>query len=323
MEQLMKRMLMKLFPELFAGYHLPMFGQVIGVREAPKTTDICDEFRPKYAVDVQVLTEKGEPDPKWDILTDVIMSLPVAGHEMGQFAYPEDGTWVELAFAYGSPQRPFIRSVLPNGLTMPAVERGEQRWQHNPASFQRVDKDGNWERKTDLTINEESLERFIEAMSIVETYHVANKETATNDTEITGAIKTIKAFGAIVVQSGGILDLSAVAHLRLTTKADALVKTIGKMQSNIGTSNKVTAGQDNTLEAGTKNNFQAPKTWIGTSEENGLRLMSDLAQLVIELAEILAQHTHPSTGQITQSSQVTNIATLTTAIKGRIDGIAE
>lgn len=315
MEQLIKRMISKLFPELTAGYHLPIFGEVVGVREFPQEGDLCEEFRPRYAVDVQVLTENGDPDTTKPVLRDVMLSLPVVGQERGQFAFPDDGVWVELAFAYGSPNRPFIRSVLPNRMTLPPVERGEQRWQHNPASFQRVDKDGSWQRKTDLVIEDESLERLIIALDNIEQYHHSLKETATHDTEIIGAIKTVQAFGAMVLQSGGSFDIASLGHLRLTTKADALVKVIGKMQSDIGAENTVTAGS--------KNHFEAPKSWIGTSEENALRLMSETAQLVIQLATILATHTHPSTGQITQSSQVSNIGTSMGAVKTRIDTIAE
>jgi hypothetical protein len=82
-------------------------------------------------------------------------------------------------------------------------------------------------------------------------------------------------------------------------------------------------GSENTVAAGTRNHFEAPKSWIGTSEENALRLMSELAHLVIQMANVLATHTHPDAGVINQGSQVANISTLTTAIKGRIDGIAE
>lgn len=315
MEQLIKRMISKLFPELTAGYHLPIFGEVVGVREFPQEGDLCEEFRPRYAVDVQVLTENGEPDTTKPVLRDVMLSLPVVGQERGQFAFPDDGVWVELAFAYGSPNRPFIRSVLPNRMTLAPVERGEQRWQHNPASFQRVDKDGRWQRKTDLTIEDESLERLITALDNLEKYHQSLKETATNDTEIIGAIKKIQAYGAMVLESGGTLDIAALNHLRLTTKADALIKVLGKMQADI-------AGE-NTVTAGTRNHFEAPKSWIGTSSENALRLMSETAQLVIDLANILATHTHPSTGQITQSGQVSGIATNMSGVKTRIDTIAE
>lgn len=323
MEQLVKRLVLKLFPELAGRYHLPLFGEVVGVRETPQQGDLADEFRPFYAVDVQILTEHGEPDPNWPVLRDVPLALPVAGNEMGQFAYPDNGTWVELAFAYGSPNRPFIRSVVPHRLSLPPLERGEQRWQHNPESFQRVDKNGNWERKTDLAILDESLERSIVALDNVEQYHQSTKETATNDTEVIGAIKQVKAYGAMVLQSGGTMDLAAVNHLRITTKANALIRVLGDMQQTIDGDKDTTTGGAWTSTTTGDQTLQAPKTWIGNSSENGLRLMSDLAQLVIDLANILATHTHPSTGQITESGQVTGIATSTTGIKDRIDTIAK
>ncbi|MCX4187154.1 hypothetical protein [Methylophaga sp. OBS4] len=315
MEELIKRLVHKLWPEMAAGYHLPIFGEVVGVRETPNQGDLCDEFRPRYAVDVQVLDEYGEPDTSWPVLKDVILALPIAGHERGQFAFPDNGTWVELAFAYGSPNRPFIRSVLPHRLTLPPVERGEQRWQHNPESFQNVDKDGNWNRKTDLKITDESLERLTIALDNLEQFHRSVKETKTNDTEVIGAVKKIQAYGAMVLQSGGVMDLASVDNMRITTKADAILKVIGNMQADIGS--------DHVSKAGSRQHLEAPKSWIGNESENGLRLMSDLAQLVIDLANILATHTHPNTGQIDQSGQVSGIATSTGGVKTKIDTIAE
>lgn len=38
--------------------------------------------------------------------------------------------------------------------------------------------------------------------------------------------------------------------------------------------------------------LQAPKTWIGSKEENVLILLSELIQVVKELADTLASHTH-------------------------------
>ena len=310
-----KRIVLKLFPELSAGYHLPMFAEVVAVRETPKEGDLCDEFRPKYAVDVQVLDEYGEPDTAWPLLKDVILSVPVAGHEMGQFAYPDNGTWVEIAFAYGSPNRPFIRSVLPHRLTLPAIERGEQRWQHNAKSFQRIDKDGNHQRVTDLEVHDSSLTRLIEALDVVENFHRSVKNTASNDTEIIGAIKRIEAFGAVVMQAGDVMDLSSVGNMRLTTKANAILRVLGNIQQTID--------GDEVSVAGGKHHFEAPKSWIGSSSENALRLMSEVAGLVVDLANVLATHTHPDTGAITQGGSVTTISGQVGAVKTRIDGIAE
>ncbi len=324
-----KKVVLKLFPELSAGYHLPLFAQVVGVRETPNEGDVSEAFRPRYAVDVQILTEQGKVNPAFPTFYDVMLSLPVAGHEMGQFAYPEIGSWVELAFAYGSPNRPFIRSVLPHNLTLPSVEQGEQRWQHNPESFMRMDKDGNHDRITDLTITDISLNRVIEAMKVVETFHQQHKYVDSNDTEVIGAIKRIQAFGAVVVESGGVLDLSAVNHIRLTTKANAIIKALGDMTTDIDGDASATIGGKSTLSATNgvesstpaSQSFKAAATWIGSPTENMVNLMSETTQLVIDLANILASHTHPSTGQITQSSNVSNISTQAAAIKARIDGV--
>jgi len=318
-----KRMVLNLFPELSAGYHLPRFAEVVAVRETPDHGDVCDEFRPRYAGDVQILDEHGEVDKNFPLLQDVILAVSVAGHEMGFFAYPENGTWVEIAFAYGSPNRPFIRSVLPHRLTLPRVERGEHRWQHNPESFMRMDKDGNHEHITDLDNHQKSLTRLIEAMDVVEEFHRSVKNTKTNDTEIIGAIKRIEAFGAVVVQAGGVLDLSSVDHLRLTTKANAIIRAMGDLSITIsGQSTTNVTGDISSITPGTQH-FEAPKSWVGSSGENALRLMSETAGLVVDLASVLASHTHPNTGTISQSGAVSSIGGQVGAIKVRIDGIAE
>ena len=295
-----KRIVTNLFPEINAGYHLPMFAEVVGVRETTSDGDLCDEFRPRYAVDVQILNEYGEPNTKWPVLKDVILSVPTAGHEVGHFAYPESGTWVEIAFAYGSPNRPFIRSVLPHRLTMPAIERGEQRWQQNPESYQRIDKDGNHQRVTDSAINDRSLTRVIEALDVLETFHQSAKRVEATDTETIGAIKRIEAFGAVVVQSGGVLDLSAADSLRLTTKADAIINSL----------------QNQSLKA--------PKTWIGSDSENLFVIVSELAQLTADVATSLAGHSHASHGaKPTTFAKIELTASDAETLKNRVDGITK
>lgn len=370
--KIIKRIVNNLFPEISAGYHLPIFAEVVGVRETPKQGDMCDEFRPRYAVDVQILNEYGEPDKKWPVLKDVILSVPVAGHEMGHFAYPENGTWVEIAFAYGSPNRPFIRSVLPHRLTMPGIERGEQKWQHSAASYQRIDKDGNQERVTDLEIHDQSLTRVIKALDVIEKFHQSTKNTKANDTEIIGAIKRIEAFGAVVVQSGGVMDLSAVDHVRITTKANAIIKALANIKtdaavnieqkagsnitSNAGANIESTAGGDISNTATNINNtasgditetatgavaisgqtaevkgqasvaIKAPSVWVGTPALNLVALAGETAQLVADLAEIVATHTHPfsnnTVGPMTQGGAITAVKTKVETVKANVDTVA-
>ncbi|WP_323847038.1 hypothetical protein [Microbulbifer magnicolonia] len=57
------------------------------------------------------------------------MALANAGTERGALALPEPGTVVELPFAFGQSDQPFIRTVLSRGLGVPALDREEQLWQ--------------------------------------------------------------------------------------------------------------------------------------------------------------------------------------------------
>lgn len=133
MDDAIKRSVERQFPELTGGYHLPRFARVVGVADAPAGAGICDDFRPRYAVDIEVLGPDGEPDSKLPILAGVPLPLPTGGEEMGIYAFPEEGTQVVVCFAYGLPHKPYIQTILPHGLSMPSVLKGDQVWQHSEA----------------------------------------------------------------------------------------------------------------------------------------------------------------------------------------------
>jgi hypothetical protein len=205
--------------------------------------------------------------------------------------------------------------VLPHRLSLPPLQRGEQRWQHNSESFQRIDKDGNHERKTDVDIHDESLKRLVEAVINTEDYHQSSKTTASNDTEVIGALKLIKALGAMQLLSGGSLDVASTDKLRLTTQADLLIKAMGNINQSV-------AGDINSETAG-KQHFEADKSWMGSSDENIFGMLGELMAAIIQLCEVLETHTHPSTGTIIQASGVSAARTLVNGIKERLEPIIE
>ncbi|MBF4228088.1 hypothetical protein EAY83_24545, partial [Vibrio anguillarum] len=106
-----KRETLDSFPELAAGYHLPKFGRVEAVRDTAKAGQTADPFRPRYAIDVQVLDENMMPDISVPVYRSVPLSVNMSGHESGLLAYPLEGTLVEIAFAYGRNDRPIIRGM--------------------------------------------------------------------------------------------------------------------------------------------------------------------------------------------------------------------
>lgn len=291
MDDIIKRVVEAQFPELTGKLHLPRFGQVVGVRETPEAGTIADEYRPYYAVDVQLLDEHGAPDADFPVLHDVPMTLPVAGHESGMFAYPEDGTQVEIGFAYGSPNKPFVRHILPHGRSLPELKRGESLTQQAPGVFARIKADGSIERATGQASAEDSLGRIISALENMETYTKSIRQIDADESVTIGGTLRQRAMGAIEVLSGGRLDFGALGDFNLSGKTAARMK--------------------------------APKVWVGSEAENVLGLLSELMVQVKQLAEVLSTHTHPSTGEISEGAAVAAVGTAVDGIKARLDEVKE
>lgn len=195
MDDAIRRSVERQFPELTGGYHLPRFARVVAVADAPASAGICDDFRPRYAVDIEVLGPDGEPDSKLPILAGVPLPLPTGGEEMGIYAFPEEGTQVVVCFAYGLPHKPYIQTILPHGLSMPSVPKGDQVWQHSEACQQRVDADGNWLRQTDGKIRDKAIEREVEAMGNKEAFQNHTRTVDEHSTESVGESRRSRRWG--------------------------------------------------------------------------------------------------------------------------------
>ena len=101
MREAIRRAVKGLFPELGAGLHLDRYARVLAVADAPGQGAASERFRPRYAVDIQILTADGEPDPAFPTYTAVPLPVPTgAGQEKGLFSFPEPGAQVVVGFAY-------------------------------------------------------------------------------------------------------------------------------------------------------------------------------------------------------------------------------
>ena len=253
MKEQIKRIVKRLFPELSAQLHLPRWGKVVALPELP-TQDgerLSDAFYPRYAVDVQLLDENGNPT-KAKVLQAVPLPLPGAGTKAGRLEPPAIDSIVEIAFAYGRPDKPFIRTVLPLGWELPPIKEGETRTQIREGVYQHIDDKGNFENKTD-----ESLKDII----------------------------------------------GKLARLECETRE---------------------------LTATSSQEYKSPKTWIGSDNENVLKLLSELMATVKELANTCANHTHDGVASGTaktkkpvQSSDFTGHGDEAQAQKDRLDPITK
>jgi len=295
MDDAIRRSVERQFPELTGGYHLPRFARVVAVADAPAGAGICDDFRPRYAVDIEVMGPDGEPDPKLPILAGVPLPLPTGGEEMGIYAFPEEGTQVVVCFAYGLPHKPYIQTILPHGLSMPSVPKGDQVWQHSEACQQRVDADGNWLRQTDGKIRDKAIEREVEAMDNKETFQNHARTVADHSKESVGGIKTIEALGALKLLSGGSASLAAVDDLHQATGRDLNLVVGQKHNATVGGDMEERIQGLRNSVAAISQQLVAPMTWLGSESVNSLQILCELIELVELMNTQLSIHKHGPT----------------------------
>ena len=296
MDDAIKRSVERQFPELTGGYHLPRFARVVGIADAPAGASMCDDFRPRYAVDIEVLTPDGEADPDLPMLSGVPLPLPSGGDEMGMFAFPQEGTQVVVCFAYGLPHKPYIQTILPHGLSLPKVPKGDQVWQHSDAVQQRVDAEGNWLRQTDGKIRDHSLEREVEALGNREQYQSHDQDVEHHSTEKVGGIKRIDALGALKLNSAGGATFASLDDMHQATGRDYNLVVGKKHNAAVGgdMAERIKGLRESISEEGQR--LQAPKNWVGSGSVNIFKVLCDTLDLLKEMNTQIAAHGHPQLG---------------------------
>ncbi|WP_236169522.1 hypothetical protein [Pseudomonas atacamensis] len=321
MDDAIRRAVERQFPELTGGYHLPRFARVVAVADAPADAGLCDDFRPRYAVDIEVLGADDEPDPAMPPLTGVPLPLPTGGEEMGIYAFPEEGTRVVVCFAYGLPNKPYIQSILPHGLSMPKVPKGDQVWQHSDAAQQRVDADGNWLRQTDGKIRDRAIEREVEALDNREQFQSHTQTIDDHSTESVGGVKTIEALGALKLMSGGSASLAAVDDLHQATGRDLNVVVAHKHNATVGGDmHERIEGLRQSL-AGTSQRMQAPKSWIGSESVNLFKMVCEMLDLLEQMNTQIASHVHGASPLPGNATAFTANAGMVVALSARLKPI--
>lgn len=302
------------FPELASGLHLPQFARVEAPSEDVSSGNIADPFRPRYAVDLQLLDADGNPAADTPVYPAVPLPVPMAGSESGMFQFPPAGTLVEVGFTGGRPDKPFVRQTMPQGQNLPAVKPGEQLQQQRDGVSQRVTVAGDWERQTDQTIRESSMSRYITADD--ETRTLVARETTIQATDKTTVLGTATLLaGAVVNVCEGDYSIGTSANLTVSCQKDESVSIGKNAKRDVGgnltlsvggtLTEKITGIRRSVAQA---QQLIAPSVKLGTDEINVLTLLTDTLDVVNELANLVATHTHPDTGASQQAAQFTTIA---------------
>lgn len=291
------------YPELSAGLHLPKFARVEAPTENTTAGDISDPFRPKYAVDVQMVDADGNDVAP---VYAVPLPLPMAGNESGMFQYPPVGSMVEIAFENGRADKPFIRQVLSHGNTLPDIKPGEQLQQQRQEVSQRVTQDGTWHRQTDQKIIEESMHR--EVKTDTENRTVIARETTVQATDKTTVI------GTSTLMAGAIMQI-AEGDFSQATQANKVVAVGKNMTVDVGQKLEEKIGAVRSSIAGAMQKIMAPVVYLGNEQLNVMQCMLDTLDVVNELATLTASHTHNNTGSPLNASAISNTGTKSTGLK--------
>ena len=303
------------YPELASGLHLPKFGRVMNPVEAVKSGNFSDPFRPRYAVDVQLLDADGNPDKDTPVYSAVPLPVPMAGNDSGMFQFPPEGTLVEIAFTGGRPDKPFVRQTVPDGTSLPDIQPGEQLQQQRAEVSQRVTQAGDWVRQTDQTISETSMARVVKADT--EQRELVSRETTVKATD------KITVLGTSTLLAGAIQQVCTGDYSQAVNNRVASIG--GNDETDIAGSQTVTTGKDLIEKIGqirksvaaVQQQIIAPVVWIGSDTINVAQLMLDTLDVVKELAEQTASHTHSNTGAPTNAGAIRNTGTKADTLNGK------
>lgn len=227
-----QRQIEKDYPELAAGFHLPKFGVVVAVADKAKAGQMNDPYRPRFAVDVQLLDENNAEDKTVPIYKALPLPVMFGGNEAGNLATPQEGTIVELGFAYGRPDKAFVRTILGMNWSLPDIAPDEQLQQQRAEVFKRIGANGDQTDSTDQTQTEQAFVKHDEADRYLAEFGESEVEVLGSSKETIGGMKLIEVLGALNLLAGDNMELGAIGNMHIASGGE-LVQVIGKLRQII------------------------------------------------------------------------------------------
>lgn len=278
----------------FPDHYVTRLGIVVAIPDPPDEEKGTDRFRPRYAVDVQILAPDGEPDTSWPLLEG--LALPAHG---GIYAFPEAGTIVRIGYDFGQPSYPYIAAVLSEGQPAPALKPGERLWYHSPDAFQRFDAKGNITIQTNGELREDSSLRTVEADETAETHGKLTTAVSRDWTQTVEGRLLQTILGAWVQQIAGDVRVAMLGGMDTTIAGDESRLVGGNLETIVGQAitSKAVAGDvllqalagSATLQSAVKSSVVSALVDLGLSASEAL-VLGDTFLLVFNA------HTHSSAG---------------------------
>ena len=204
--KILKRLIYRLFPELTGKWHLSHLAKIVSYPELPEEGELSDRYYPRYAANIALLDEKMVVREDVPELQAVPLPINFVGNMAGRLEPSAIGTIVEVVFALGQPDMPFIRTILPLGHKLPAIKEGESKYQQRPGVYDFWDVKGNHHRQSDQG---EEIEFLKQKIKILE-----DRIEEIGGTKSTKAEKIIEEAQVIMMngKSGQVVTTQCVCH---------------------------------------------------------------------------------------------------------------
>lgn len=310
-----RRAIEREFPEFAGGYHLSKMAEVIAIADPAKGGEIADPYRPHYAVDVRLLDEHNQTDQSAPVFEAV--PLPVAGmaSQGGTFAFPEIGTFVELGFLNGRSDQPIIRNFYPTNKTLPSVTRGEILTQQRPSVYHRIDPVGNMENVTDQNITEKSASRLINAESEIREVGTQIEMIANNAEQTIGGNASVQVLGNKEALTSGNESHGIDGNYQLDVNGKVKINSKSKVEM---TAPLVEIKSPQTTINSPTVSITGSAISMGDGSTNVLSILEQLIQIVADLAQATATHTHQGVGSTQQAAQFSALNAKASAEKRKL-----
>lgn len=193
---------------------------------------------------------------------------------------------------------------VPEETSLPDIQPGEQLQQQRAEVTQ-----------TDQTISETSMARMVKA-------DTEQRELVSRETTIKATDK-VTVLGTSALMAGAIQQVCTGDYSQAVNNRVASIG--GNDETEISGSQSVTTGKDLIEKIGQirksvaadQQQIIAPVVWIGSGTINVAQLMLDTLDVVKELAEQTASHTHSNTGAPTNAGAIRNTGTKAETLNGK------
>ena len=289
-----------------------VFASVPGL-DATKPIDRNETLPPDaQIVHRQAVSRKGV------VNENAVVHSVVLGAEVGDFSF----NWIGLINKASNTLAMIVHAPLQQKLKTKdgqqgnvLIQPGEQLQQQRAEVSQRVTQAGDWVRQTDQTISETSMARVVKADT--EQRELVSRETTVKATD------KITVLGTSTLLAGAIQQVCTGDYSQAVNNRVASIG--GNDETDIAGSQTVTTGKDLIEKIGQirksvaaeQQQIIAPVVWIGSGTINVAQLMLDTLDVVKELAEQTASHTHSNTGAPTNAGAIRNTGTKADTLNGK------